>query len=336
MLFTQKKSLCNIPPQAAQKLLLMLLSVLTLFAQSCTKDEQSQAKQPTTSTRTHSKGDLLIMNRSDADKFPLLALHDTAFAENLNVTARAVAETVSDRLLSTPLVVFEAAEIAQIYSSYTKSKATFEKAVKQYERVQELLAGNAASGRELLEARTERNQAEAELREAESKMYQNEFNPAKLEAMRLGSVLMMCDVPESRTGDVSMGELVELEFTSFAGEIFKGKVTDIANAIDPQTRTVKVSIELHNPKNRIKIGMFAKARIERNTIKAISIPHEALVSADAKSFVFVRLNDSTFERRQITVSADNGVEYAVKSGLRVGERVVIENAILLKGLSFKY
>lgn len=312
-----------------------MLFLCVLMMISCSKQDQS-AQRAASASKPKSDGETLTLSAEQASKFSVVTLHDTAFVENLHVTARSVAETVPNSLLASPLVVFEMDEIAQIFSTYTKSKAAFEKSVKQYERVQEMVAGNAASGRELLEARTERNQAEAELRESESKMYQNEFNPQKLERMPVGTVLMMCDVPESRTGDVSLGELVELEFTSFPGEIFKGKVTDIANAIDAQSRTVKVAIELHNPKNRIKLGMFAKASIERNAIRAISIPHEAVVSADGKSFVFVRSTDSTFERRQISVGADNGREFAVKSGLRVGERIVVDNAILLKGMSFGY
>lgn len=317
------------------------LCVLLVVTTSCDKNKKTlqSVESKTDAPQRIAKSDTvsaISMSAEEAQRFSTVTVQVKEFVENLRVTARAVAATVPNSLLVKPLVVFEMSETAQIFSSYTKSKAAFERTVKQYERVKEMIAGNAASGRELLEAQTERNQAEAELREAESRLYQNEFNPRQLEKMEVGMILMMCDVPESRISDVSMGESVQLEFTSFPNEILKGRVIDIANAIEPQTRTIKISIELRNPKNRIKLGMFAKASIERSKVQAISIPHEAVVSADAKSFVFVRTTDSTFERRQVMLGADNGKEFELKSGVQVGEKVVISNAILLKGLSFGY
>lgn len=323
-------------------LLLSMSGILALVAVSCDKStsknaprkDSASANQQTTLKAGASS--TLTMTPEESKRFETIVIRETNFVENLRVSAQAVAGAIPSLESHLALVVFEVPEMTQVFSSYIKSKAAFERALKQYDRVKEMIAGNAASGRELLEAQTDRNQAEAEHREAESRLIQNSFSPQQLERMRSGTVLMMCDVPEARLVEVDIGERVEFDFTSFPNEVFYGRVMAISNAIDPQTRTVKVSIELPNPKGRIKLGMFARVTIERTTVKALALPHEAVVSADAKSFVFVRTTDSTFERRQVMLGADNGKEFELKSGVQAGENVVVTNAILLKGLSFGY
>jgi membrane fusion protein, heavy metal efflux system len=312
---------------------------------SCCQKSESPSAKPAKSgasvvVRGQNPTTILTLSRDQATRFETLTLQKTQFTENLRVSAQAVAGAISSSSqganLGAPLIVFEVQETTQLFASYIKSKTTFERTTKQYARVQELIGGNAASGKELLEAQTDRNQAEAELREAESRLIQEGFNPKEIERMRTGTILLMCDVPESRVSEVQLHENVQFEFTSFVGEVFQGRVAAISDAIDPQTRTVKISIEVPNPKGRIKLGMFAKVSIERDAVQALSIPYEALVTADGKSFVFVKQNDSTFERRAVTIGSDNGKEYAVKSGIENGERVVVKNAILLKGMSFGY
>ncbi len=323
-------------------LLLSMSGILALVAVSCSKSTSKNAPAKDSSSANRQTAvkagasTTMTMTPEESKRFETIVIRETNFVENLHVSAQAVAGAIPSMESHLALVVFEVPEMTQVFSSYIKSKAAFERALKQYDRVKEMIAGNAASGRELLEAQTDRNQAEAEHREAESRLIQNSFSPQQLERMRSGTVLMMCDVPEARLVEVDIGERVEFDFTSFPNEVFYGRVMAISNAIDPQTRTVKVSIELPNPKGRIKLGMFARVTIERTTVKALALPHEAIVSADAKSFVFVRTTDSTFERRQVMLGADNGKEFELKSGVQAGENVVVTNAILLKGLSFGY
>ncbi len=322
--------------------LTVLCAALALGAISCDKSNgkgASGGEAPAANQQGAAKGGAsttLTMSREEANRFETIVVREIDFVENLRVSAQAVAGAIPSLESHLPLVIFEVPEMTQIFSSYIKSKAAFERALKQYDRVKEMIAGNAASGRELVEAQTDRNQAEAEHREAESRLVQNSFSPQQLERMRSGTILMMCDVPEARLVEVDLGERVAFDFTSFPNEVFYGRVMAISNAIDPQTRTVKVSIELPNPKGRIKLGMFARVTIERTTVKSLALPHEAVVSADAKSFVFVRTTDSTFERRQVMLGADNGKEFELKSGLKAGENVVVTNSILLKGMSFGY
>lgn len=283
-------------------------------------------------------GATITLSREQAERFETKPVSPRKSTIYLKVVARTVAAVVLSADLQQPLVIFEAQDIAQLYSDYTRNRAAFERSFKQLARLKELLANNAVSGKDVLDAETDNRQAEASLREAESKLRQAGFNPRQLAAMRPGTVFIVADVPEARINAVDMGERVKIEFNSFPGEIISGNVTSIGDAIDPQTRTIKVGMELANEKKRIKPGMFANVSIEDRVVDAISVPRSAVVSADARAFVFVKTEETQFQRRPVILGGDSEdeKEFEVVSGLRPGERVVATHAILLKGMSFGY
>ena len=62
---------------------------------------------------------------------------------------------------------------------------------------------------------------------------------------------------------------------------------------------------------------------------AISVPAGAMFTEDGKSYVFVAKTDQRFERRLIVATPDADGRLRVTSGLRVGDRVVTDGAMLL-------
>lgn len=313
--------------------------VMALCASCSHKEEQANegAKKATQQQGTsQNDGATITLSTEQAQRFETVTVQIAQFTETLRASARTIAAAIPELETSRPLVIFETQDISQMFSDYTKNKAGYERSSTQLARIKELQTNNAASGKDALDAQTDKNQNEASLRESESKLLQIGLNPQKLGALPVGAVMMMCDVPEAKIGGVSMGEETEFEFNAFPNERFRGRVTSIGNTIDPQTRTVKVGIELPNTKNKIKPGMFAYVRIQEREIQAISVPHDAVVSADAKTFVFVKKDATTFERRAVTIGADNGTEFQIIAGLETGDKVVKVNAILLKGMSFGY
>src|SRR5208337_3050888 len=123
-------------------------------------------------------------------------------------------------------------------------------------RTRELYENKAASGKDLLDSETEAKQNQAAMNDSESRLRQTGFNMKLLMTMKPGSVFIVADVPEPRIGAVDMGEPAYIEFNSFTGKTFYGKVISIGDVIDPQTRTIKVGMGLSNKDGRIKPGMF--------------------------------------------------------------------------------
>jgi membrane fusion protein, heavy metal efflux system len=147
----------------------------------------------------------------------------------------------------------------------------------------------------------------------------------------LSTVWMSSDVPEPAIRFVRVGEGVEISLVAFPGEVFRGRVARIADSLDPQTRTLKVHVELPNPKERFRPEMFGSIRHAGAARSVPAVPLAAIVQEYGRSVVFVERGPGRFERRMITTGPHSGDVVAVLSGLQADERVVVDGAILLKG-----
>jgi multidrug efflux pump subunit AcrA (membrane-fusion protein) len=102
--------------------------------------------------------------------------------------------------------------------------------------------------------------------------------------------------------------------------------------VDPATRTVKVRIEVSNPDLQLKPEMFARVTLAgaASAGAALTVPSEALLSDPGGSAVIVALGGNRFEKRTVESGAEQDGRVRVLSGLRSGERVVVDGAIYLR------
>src|SRR6266403_1903802 len=90
--------------------------------------------------------------------------------------------------------------------------------------------------------------------------YRNDTNAQLMTIANLSTVWVSADVPESSIRLVQAGERVDITLAAYPNELFRGRVTRIADTVDPQTRTVKVRAELDNPHGRFRPEMFGSIR----------------------------------------------------------------------------
>lgn len=147
----------------------------------------------------------------------------------------------------------------------------------------------------------------------------------------LSTVWMFSDVPEPYIRFIRVGEPVEITLVAFPGEVLRGHVAQIADMLDPQTRTLRVHVELPNPGGRFRPEMFGSIRHTGAVRSLPAVPLAAVVQEYGVMVVFVELTPGRFERREITIGPRSGDVVAVRTGLKVGERVVVAGAMLLKG-----
>ena len=84
-------------------------------------------------------------------------------------------------------------------------------------------------------------------------------------------------MPEKDTALVTKGQAVEVVFTAYPNEAFKGQVLFVSDILDPDTRRTKVRIAFQNPDMRLKPNMFANATFLAPSQKMPNIPTTALV-----------------------------------------------------------
>ena len=149
----------------------------------------------------------------------------------------------------------------------------------------------------------------------------------------LDSVWILGDVFERDLSTVRSAQSVEVTLPAYPGETLHGTISNISDAMDPTSRTLKVRVVLPNPRHRLKPEMFANLSIARTTAPEFVLPTTAVVHEGSSSYVFLQTAPGKYEQRQVTTGALRGKTVVVTSGLKDGDQVVTTGAALLRAPS---
>ena len=130
---------------------------------------------------------------------------------------------------------------------------------------------------------------------------------------------------------VHLGDSVEVNTDSYP-ELFHGKISYIASALDPNTRTLPARIVAQNPGKKLKKDMYVTALVKAGTIPgAITVPDAAILrDTENQTFAYVQVNANQFARRVVTVGETNQGRTQITGGLKEGEHVVGEGSLFLQ------
>jgi cobalt-zinc-cadmium efflux system membrane fusion protein len=133
---------------------------------------------------------------------------------------------------------------------------------------------------------------------------------------------------------IDKGAVARLAFPALPGRDFQGAVTMVGRQVERESRTVPVRIELRNTGGVLRPGMSATAAIPIGTATGsaatVHVPVAAVQRVRNDWVVFLPKDPRTFEIRRIGRGRDLAGDVEVLSGLRAGERVVVDGAFLLK------
>jgi len=146
----------------------------------------------------------------------------------------------------------------------------------------------------------------------------------------MSTVWVAADIPEDRIRLIRPGETVEISMPAFPGERLTGRVRKIGDAVDPQTRTIKVRAELPNPTGRYRPEMFATIRHVHGYSTLPVIPRGALLQQQDTNTVFLERAEGDFEEVPVVVAWQDEKQVAIRSGIKAGDRVVVDGTTQLK------
>lgn len=153
----------------------------------------------------------------------------------------------------------------------------------------------------------------------------------------LSTIYIIANVPEAQIGTVHIGTPAEIRSTAPGGEgVLRGSVSYIDSRLDEATRTARVRIEVANPGERLRAGVFVEIGFQTTTGEAageeLVVPSSAIQRVGDKSIVFIPKMEEpgAFEVRDIEVGGESDGYARVLAGLKVGERVVTKGSFILK------
>ncbi len=161
-----------------------------------------------------------------------------------------------------------------------------------------------------------------------------EANRELMRVTDLSTVWVVAQLYEKDLATIRVGSGANITSDAYPGRVFRGRISYVDPKIDPATRTAQVRIELRNPGQALKIGMYVNVAFA--TLGAAEkttpvVPKDAVQNIANQQFVFVATDKPTeFVLRPVRVGPETAGLYPVLEGLSVGERVVTEGSFLLR------
>lgn len=133
------------------------------------------------------------------------------------------------------------------------------------------------------------------------------------------------DVPESESGFLSPGDPLTIRFPALGNLALTDKVTRVAAALDPSTRTLRAEIELPNTEGKLKPGLFAHALItvaERE--KCLVLPVSAIAMDAGKSYCLA-IQGGVIVKLPVALGLRAGNDVEILQGVKPTDLIIPKN-----------
>jgi len=161
-----------------------------------------------------------------------------------------------------------------------------------------------------------------------------EANKELMKVTDLSTIWVVGQVYEKDLATVRVGTGANITSDAYPNRVFRGRVSYVDPKIDPATRTAQVRIELANPGQIFKIGMYVNVAfgalgVAERTMPIV--PKDAVQMVGSQQYVFVSTDKpNEFLMRPVRVGSEANGFYPVLEGLTAGERVVVDGSFLLR------
>ena len=145
----------------------------------------------------------------------------------------------------------------------------------------------------------------------------------------LRALWAVADVPEQEARHVGVGQRVVLEVPALGDREVEGTIVQVSDLVDPETRTVRVRMDLPNPDGEFKPAMLAMMRVAGEARRQVVVPKAALVRDGNRDRVFVAEGPNRFRLKPVTPGAEDGEHRVILEGLRGDETIVVAGAFHL-------
>jgi RND family efflux transporter MFP subunit len=136
-------------------------------------------------------------------------------------------------------------------------------------------------------------------------------------------------VPQDSSFGVNPGVDAVIRVPAMPHLTFHGKVTRIANALQPGTRTLLTEVDIPNPDGALQPGVYCtvELKIPRRS-PALMVPDSAIIFNQNGMQVAV-VEDGVARLHKIAITTDYGTEVELNEGVKDGDKVVLQPPVNL-------
>ncbi len=146
----------------------------------------------------------------------------------------------------------------------------------------------------------------------------------------LRKIWVLANVYETDIANIKVGEDVNVTTISYPDKVFQGKIDKVYNVLDPESKTMKVRVQLDNPGYLLKPEMFANVTVHQvSDSSMLAVPAKSVVFDRNRYWVVVYGGKCDLQTRQIDISQSTSAYTYVRSGVKPGEKVLTNLQLLI-------
>ncbi|MCD8080580.1 MAG: efflux RND transporter periplasmic adaptor subunit [Bacteroides sp.] len=146
----------------------------------------------------------------------------------------------------------------------------------------------------------------------------------------LSNVWVTAQVKEKDLRFIHEKSKMKIVIPAYPGKEILGEVFHIDEAIDEETRSVKVLSTCSNHESILKLGMYVTIHFTNMPRQQLVVPEKALLQDEKSTFVFVATAPDVYVKRPVEVDVTQDGKAYITDGLRPGEKVISEGGYYLK------
>ena len=146
----------------------------------------------------------------------------------------------------------------------------------------------------------------------------------------LSNMWVEVEIFENQVPWLKIGQRAKVELPNEPGKRYWGRVRYLYPFFNPKTRTMKVSIELPNPEQKLRADMYVNVIFDVPSARdVLAVPEEAVIHSGTRNIVVIDQGNGTFQVKEITLGVNGAGVWEVKDGLEEGDRVVVSAQFLI-------
>jgi Cu(I)/Ag(I) efflux system membrane fusion protein/cobalt-zinc-cadmium efflux system membrane fusion protein len=145
----------------------------------------------------------------------------------------------------------------------------------------------------------------------------------------LSTVWVYAQVFQSDIARIKIGVPATVTTDAWPGRSFPGHVSFIQPQVDEATRTMKVRLEIPNPKGQLSPGLFVNVNLDAPLGRQLTIPASGVFQSGTRQIAFVDRGGGYFEPREVETGDRAGDDLVVLKGLKAGEHIVTSANFLI-------
>ncbi len=130
-------------------------------------------------------------------------------------------------------------------------------------------------------------------------------------------------LPQDRTSQVKVGDEVSVYQTNAPDKIIKGRIARTAGAIDINTRTLQVDIEIPNENNALLPGAYVEVAMQIALGNSLIVPTNTLIFGAGGPYIAVVDKDNRAEKKKVMLGVDFGNQVEIRSGITADDQLIL-------------